>query len=159
VKLIRACAAPKRNKISHVLLNFLKAVDMLTTKSASSVEVINAGSGPFAGNITWDVGSSATLGTTTAFLGTIISKAGDSLDNAATIGCGRVISLGASVTLIHNVITTPGSSGGCAETGGSGGTITAPPPPLPISIPEPGTLALLSSGLLGMVFRMHRKRS
>jgi hypothetical protein len=136
----------------------------LTTKSASSVEVINAGSGPFAGNITWDVGSSATLGTTTAFLGTIISKAGDSLDNAATIGCGRVISLGASVTLIHNVITTPGSSGGCAETagsgaGGSGGTITAPPLPLPMSIPEPGTLVLLSSGLLGMVFRMHRKRS
>ena len=131
----------------------------LTTKSASSVEVINAGSGPFAGNITWDVGSSATLGTTTAFLGTI-----DSLDNAATIGCGRVISLGASVTLIHNVITTPGSSGGCAETagsgaGGSGVTITAPSPPAPISIPEPGTLALLSSGLLGMVFLMHCKRS
>src|SRR5579863_787630 len=65
----------------------------LTTASASSVEVIDAGSGPFTGSITWDVGSSAILGTTTSFLGTVISLAGDSLDNGATIGCGRVISL------------------------------------------------------------------
>src|ERR1700676_3133138 len=61
----------------------------LTTASASSVQVINTGAGSFTGAITWDVGSSATLGTTTSFLGSIISKAGDSLNNAATIGCGR----------------------------------------------------------------------
>ena len=133
----------------------------LTTASASSVEVIDAGSGPFTGSITWDVGSSATLGTTTSFLGSIISLAGDSLDNAATIGCGRVVSLDASVTLINNIVTTPGSVGGCAETagsgsGGSGGTIGAPPPP-PVSVPEPGTLLLLSSGLLAILFLWNRK--
>ena len=132
----------------------------LTTASASSVEVIDTGSGPFTGAITWDVGSSATLGSTTSFLGTVISLAGDSLDNAASIGCGRVVSLDASVTLINNVITTPGASGGCAQTagsgvGGNGGTIGGPPSP--ISTPEPGSLALLSFGLLAMTFLWLRK--
>jgi hypothetical protein len=134
----------------------------LTTASASSVQVVNTASGLFNGSITWDVGSSATLGTTTSFLGTIISLAGDSLNNAATIGCGRVVSLNASVTLINNIISTPDSKGSCVQTpgsgpGGSGGTISGPPPPPVISTPEPGTLALLSSGLLAMAFLMLRK--
>jgi hypothetical protein len=72
-----------------------------------------------------------------------------------------VVSLDASVTLINNIVTTPGSVGGCAETagsgsGGSGGTISAPPPP-PVSVPEPGTLLLLSSGLLAILFLWNRK--
>jgi ice-binding like protein/PEP-CTERM motif-containing protein len=128
----------------------------LTTASASSVTVINAPAGGFTGNggITWAVGSSATLGTTTTFLGTIISLAGDAIQTGATIGCGRVISLAASVTLDTNVIDT-----GCTVTagpggpGGPGGTIT-PPTSL---VPEPGTFALLSVGLLAMVFLTFRK--
>lgn len=124
----------------------------LTTASASTVEVINAGApGAFTGGITWAVTSSATLGTTTTFLGTIISLAGDAIQTGATIGCGRVISLDASVTLDTNVINT-----GCtvtAGTGGGGGTITPPGSP----VPEPGTFGLLSSGLLAMVFLAFRK--
>jgi Ice-binding-like len=126
----------------------------LTTASASRVEVIDTGSGPFTGTITWDVGSSATLGSTTSFLGTVISLAGDSLDNAATIGCGRVISLDASVTLINNTITTPGASGGCAQSGGSGGTIGGGGP---ITTPEPGELAMLPFGLAALAFLRLRK--
>jgi hypothetical protein len=119
----------------------------LTSASASSVEVVNAGSsGTFGGSITWVVGSDATLGTTTGFLGTIISQAGDQVLTGATIGCGRVISLDASVTLATNIVEAT-----CAVTGG---TITPPP-----AIPEPGTLALLSSGLLAMVFLTFRTPS
>jgi hypothetical protein len=134
----------------------------LTTASASSVQVINTGAGLFTGAITWDVGSSATLGTTTSFLGSIISLAGDSLNNAATIGCGRVVSLNASVTLINNIVATPDSSGSCVQTpgsgpGGSGGTIGGPTPPPIIATPEPGALALLSSGLLAIFFLALRK--
>jgi len=131
----------------------------LTTASASSVEVIGLGSGPFTGGITWAVGSSATLGSTTTFLGTIISLAGDTLVTGSTIGCGRVISLAASVALQSNIISTPDSSGDCAVTagtGGGGGTITPPAPPSP-HVPEPGTFGLLSSGLLAIVFLTFRK--
>src|SRR5579863_5403760 len=52
-----------------------------TTASASSVQVVNTGSaGPFNGSITWLIGSDATLGSSTTFLGNIISNsAGDQL--------------------------------------------------------------------------------
>ena len=128
----------------------------LTTDSASSVEVINAGgNGTFGGSITWVVGSDATLGTTTTFLGTIISQAGDQVLTSATIGCGRVISLDASVTLDTDVIDTPAGCMVTEATGETGGTVGAPPP-LP-AVPEPGTLTLFSSGLLAMAFLTFRK--
>jgi len=110
----------------------------LTTSSASTVQIINAGSaGPFTGSITWAVGSDAMIGTTTSFLGTVISNsAGDQLLTGATIGCGRVISLTASVTLDTNVIQS-----GCQVT--SGGIVNGPS-----SVPEPGTITFLSFGLM-----------
>jgi Ice-binding-like len=119
----------------------------LTTASASSVQVVNAGAnGPFGGSITWAVGSAATLGTTTGFLGTIISQAGDRVLTGATIGCGRVISLDASVTLDTNVIDTPAD---CMVTGGKVGP--------PAAVPEPASFAFLASGLLATVFLTFRK--
>jgi hypothetical protein len=112
----------------------------LTTQSASSVEVVNAGSnGAFGGSITWVVGSDATLGTTTTFLGTIISQAGDQVLTDATIGCGRVVSLDASVTLDSDIVEAS-----CTV---SGGVVSGPP-----AVPEPGTFALLLSGLLALFF-------
>jgi type VI secretion system secreted protein VgrG len=123
----------------------------LTTASASSVEVIDAGAGSFTGGINWAVGSAATLGTTTAFLGTIISNsAASTLDTGATIGCGRVISLGAAVTLDDNIIATPST---CVAAEGGGGTpiITAPLSP----VPEPGTL--ISTGLVAIGLLTLRK--
>jgi type VI secretion system secreted protein VgrG len=123
----------------------------LTTASASTVEVINAGApGAFTGGITWAVGSAATLGTTTRFLGTIISDGAspDAIQTGATIGCGRVISLVDSVTLDTNAIFTPLT--GCnvtAGVGGGTGTGITPPPP----IPEPATLLLLGTGIAGLL--------
>jgi hypothetical protein len=122
----------------------------LTTASASTVQVIGLGSGAFTGGITWAVGAQATLGTTTTFLGTIISNTGPVvLNTGATIGCGRAISLTKSVTLDTNVI-----SNGCqvsAGTGGTGGTITPPP-----AVPEPGTFGLFSVGLAGVLLTLRK---
>ena len=130
----------------------------LTTASASGVRVVNTGSaGLFTGSITWAVGSAATLGTTTTFLGTIISGSGSVLQTGATIGCGRVISLTGSVTLDNNIVDAFQSD--CAVTGGpvggGGGPILPPSSPL---APEPGVFVLLSSGLFAIVFLTFRKK-
>ncbi len=132
----------------------------LTTASASSVEVVDAGSaGPFTGSITWAVTSAATLGTTTNFLGTILSEAGSTLNTGATIGCGRVISLDASVTLDDNIVDAIPADCAVTPAGGSGpggGTISPPSSPAN-ETPEPGTFALLLSGVLAFIFVTFRK--
>jgi type VI secretion system secreted protein VgrG len=122
---------------------------LLTTASASSIKVIDAGSSSslFGGGITWDAYSGATLGTTTTFLGTIISDTGGVvLETGATIGCGRAISLGASVTLDSNVIDTPPD---CmvTTTGSSAHGTGAPIASAAIVTPEPGTFGLFGAGL------------
>ena len=98
----------------------------LTTASASMVDIINAGSND---QVFWQVGSSATLGTTTDFYGSVIADQSVTLDHAANVTCGRVIALNGAVTLDTNNIDT----GNCA-TGGGGTT------------PEPGTIGLLATG-------------
>lgn len=72
----------------------------LTTASASSV-VLTGGAVP--GNVFFQVGSSATLGTTTAFQGIIIALASVTMNTLATIN-GKVIALTGAVTLDHNTI-------------------------------------------------------
>ena len=111
--------------------------------------------GLYTGSITWAVGSAATLGTTTTFLGTIISDAGSVLQTGATIGCGRVISLNGSVTLDDNIVDAFPAD--CAVTGGGGEGGGGPIIPPSSPVPEPGTSGLLSSGLLAMVFLTFRK--
>jgi hypothetical protein len=76
----------------------------LTTASASSVVLIN-GASPC--NVYWQVGSSATLGTTTAFQGNLMTLADISLNNGATV-IGRLLARTAgSVTLDNNVLSRP----------------------------------------------------
>jgi hypothetical protein len=62
--------------------------------------------GAKASNVFWQVGSSATLGTTTAFKGTIMANQSVTLANGATLD-GRALARIASVTLDANIITTP----------------------------------------------------
>ena len=66
----------------------------LTTASGSIRDAPDNGS-----DLYWDVGTSATLGTTTAFEGTILAQDSVTLDTDATIVDGRAIALTAAVTL------------------------------------------------------------
>ena len=72
----------------------------LTTAPGSSVRLIN-GASPC--NVFWQVGSSATLDTTTAFRGNLMAYASIWLANAATVD-GRLLALNGEVTLINNVL-------------------------------------------------------
>jgi len=73
----------------------------LTTASASAIVL---GGTVQAGNVFFVVGSSATLGTTTAFKGQILALTSITLNNAATINCGAAWARNGAVTLDTNTI-------------------------------------------------------
>lgn len=74
----------------------------LTTASGSSVVLAN---GALAGNVFWQIGSSATLGTTTTFKGSIIAQASITANHLASVVDGRLIALTGAVTLDDNAVT------------------------------------------------------
>ncbi|MFE2097068.1 ice-binding family protein [Streptomyces sp. NPDC059468] len=90
----------------------------LTTQSGSSVSLIN-GASPC--NVFWQVGSSATLGTSTAFVGNILAMTSITATTSATIE-GRALARNGAVTLDTNTITRPECASG--TTGGTTGTTT-----------------------------------
>ena len=73
----------------------------LTTASASTISLINGAQG---GNVFWRVGSSATLGTTTSFIGDILALTSITLNTGATITCGAAWAQTGAVTLDTNTI-------------------------------------------------------
>ncbi|WP_344394631.1 ice-binding family protein [Streptomyces vastus] len=91
----------------------------LTTASDSNVNLIN-GASPC--NVFWQVGSSATLGTGTDFVGTIMALTSITLNTDADIN-GRALARNASVTMDTNDIDL--GSCGTATTGGTTGATTA----------------------------------
>jgi len=129
----------------------------LTTASASAVNVINGVNGGDYG-VYWQVGSSATLGTTTAFVGNIIADQSITLNNSATILCGRAIALNAAVTMDTNTISNDCTADTITDNDygsvGFSGTGASQP------VPEPATLALLGMGILVIAYRRQsRKRA
>jgi hypothetical protein len=100
----------------------------LVTAAASSVVLIN---GAQSCNVFWRVGSSATLGTTTSFVGNILAAASITLNTGATIQ-GRALAQTGAVTLDSNVLTRstcagPGTPGFCP-------VITIAPTSLPTGV-------------------------
>ena len=80
-----------------------QAGSTLTTASGASV-VLEGGAQ--ACNVFWQVGSSATLGSTTSFVGTILALASVTLNSGATVD-GRLLAQTGAVTLNDNIITVP----------------------------------------------------
>jgi hypothetical protein len=110
----------------------------LTTSSFSSVTLIN---GAASDNVYWQVGSSATLGTSTTFRGSIVALTSISLTTNATIEDGRALARNGAVTLDTNRITVPITASATAA-------------------PEPGSLALLLPlmGTAGILLRSRRRK-
>jgi len=120
----------------------------LTTASGSQVVLIN-GANP--ANIFWQVGSSATLGTTSIFNGTIMAQASVSVLTGAVLN-GRALARTGAVTLDSNTITNPGAP----VTGGPGvGTASVPA----LSAWALGILALLLAGSAAWFNRKSHPRS
>lgn len=104
-----------------------------TLITSSGLQVILSG-GASADNIFWQVGSSATLGSTSVFDGTIMALTAITLDTGATLN-GRALALNGGVSLDSNPIVT-----------------------VPVPVPEPGALALvvLGFGLFGWRRRVNQ---
>jgi uncharacterized repeat protein (TIGR01451 family) len=85
---------------SHAVWVF-KTTSTLTTASDSSVLLTNGGQ-PC--NVFWQVGSSAVLGTTTSFVGSILALTSIALDTGADVS-GRVLARNGAVTLDSNKVS------------------------------------------------------
>lgn len=121
----------------------------LTTASSSVVDVLN---GDSLSGVYWQVGSSATLGTSTVFAGNIIADQSITLNTTADILCGRAIALNGAVTLDSNRISNFNTKedfgsgrddfGSYGFSGGNGG---------PSIIPAPGAFLLVGVGLVNLL--------
>jgi Ice-binding-like len=114
-----------------------QAGSTLITGSGSKVRLTGGAS---ACNVFWQVGSSATLGTNTTFVGTIMALTSASIQTGTTVS-GRVLARNAQVSLDNNRINLPK----CAATPSPSPSASRTPTPAP-STSSGGGGAIIPSG-------------
>lgn len=105
----------------------------LITGSGSTISLINGASEC---NVFWQVGSSATLGSGSLFVGTILALASVTVQNG-TVVHGRALARTGAVTLDNDVFTSPS----CAPSTDTSPTATAPTTAPTTTVATPTTTA------------------
>jgi hypothetical protein len=132
---------------SPLVLNGEGSYDSVFVFQASSTLVTAAGSvvrlenGAQACNVFWQVTSSATLGSSSSFVGTIMALTTATLDSTATVQ-GRVLARNAAVNLDANTIIVPST----CKTGLVATTTTTTSSPGSTSTTAPGATSTTSPG-------------
>jgi len=106
-----------------------KITSSLTSASDAGVELVNSPSGTCSNNVNWLIGSSATVGSGSTFLGNIIATTSITMATGAN-STGSLYAHTGAVTMDTNKVST------CS---GSGTTIP-PPPPVAISTTPSGSV-------------------
>jgi hypothetical protein len=111
----------------------------LTTATSSVVRLIN---GAQPGNVFWQIGTSATLGTSSSFSGNILAMASISLGTGAVLQ-GRALARTGAVTLLRKTNCAVIGPGGVGVLGGGGGLQVTSASPTLILV----TTALICAGI------------
>ena len=83
--------------------NLPRGLDTLIVAGGTQVTLVNGAS---ARNVFWQVGSSATIGTSAAYAGNIIAYTSITLDTDATL-LGRALASNGQVSMQSNKVTVP----------------------------------------------------
>jgi hypothetical protein len=118
-----------------------QAASTLITAPNSTVALIN-GASPC--NVFWQVGSSATLGTNTTFVGTVMALTSIAAQTGATVQ-GRLLARNGAVTLDDNTITATACAAGPTTTTTTAAPSTSAGTPTTTATTTPGgTVTLVS---------------